>query len=545
MIAQPYGYSIHLKNVIMTKQNVSFNKLIKKYWKDDLLSGFLVSLIALPLSLGIAGASGFPPIMGVLSAIVGGLVVSFFAGSEMTIKGPAAGLIVIIAGGVSELGAGSDENGWRLTLVAVVLAGVLQMVMGFKKVAKLSNYFPIAAIHGMLAAIGIIIMSKQILLAEGISPVLLKGKEPLKLLEMIPLTLWRIEWHIATIGLVSVLIMFMWPFIKDEKIRKIPPALFVIIISIVLGKILHLENKSYSSLSPLINPGSLDFSINIGFHLLNSSNVLILLKYTIMLAIIGSIESLLTGKAIDLLDPLKRKSDLDKDTIAVGLGNIISGIIGGLPMISEVARSSANIANGGKTRWANFFHGFSLLLMVLILMPIIKMIPVAALSGLLIYVGFKLAHPSEFKHMMELGTDQLIIFLVTLISTLATDLLIGIGLGILTKIVINMIDGAKPPYFFKVKFDKIEQNNTIALCVKSVAMFTNWNYFYSIIKDLPAGKHIVVDFTNAKLVDHTFMKSIYQFCDDYNADKGKMELRFNDKHEPKSHHPLSKRVLSV
>jgi MFS superfamily sulfate permease-like transporter len=515
----------------------------KNNWKEDLLSGFLVSLIALPLSLGIAGASGFPPIMGVLTAIVGGIVVSFFAGSQLTIKGPAAGLIVIVAGSVSELGKGDDILGWKLTLVAIVISGFIQILMGIGRVARLSSYFPVAAIHGMLAAIGIIIISKQILLAEGISPVLLKGKEPLELIEMIPEMAGRIEWHIATIGIVSLLIMFLWPQIQSKKARKIPPAVIVILASIILGRIFHLHDKTYLSLKPLVNPGSLELNFNAGFNFIDNSNIIILTKYIIMLSLIGTIESLLTGKAIDLMDPYKRKSDLNKDISAIGIGNMVSGLFGGLPMISEVARSSANISNGGRTRFANLFHGLSLLIMVLLLGPLVKTIPVAALSGLLIYVGFKLAHPKEFKNMKELGSDQLIVFLVTIITTLITDLLLGVSLGVLTKLIINFADGAKLKFLFKLDYEKQEYEDRIVFKAKSAALFTNWNYFNKHIAELPDTKEIIIDFSNSKLIDHTFLKSIYLLSDDYKRLDKKITLVFSDLHKGKSAHSLSKKLL--
>lgn len=515
----------------------------KYNWKEDLLSGFLVSLIALPLSLGIAGASGFPPIMGVLTAITGGLLVSFFAGSEMTIKGPAAGLIVIVAGAVSELGKGDDILGWKLTLVTILISGFLQVIMGFGKVAKLSSYFPVAAIHGMLAAIGIIIMSKQILLAEGISPVLLKGKDPIELIEMIPASISRFEWRIAIIGLLCVLIMFAWPLISIKKIRRIPPALIALLVSIILAQFLHLDDKSFASLKPFVDPGTLSLDLNIGLDLINRTNIWIIMKYVIMLALIGTIESLLTVKAVDLMDPQKRKSNSNKDITAIGLGNMVSGLLGGLPMISEVARSSANISNGGKTRFANFFHGLSLLVMIILLIPVVKMIPVAALSGLLIYIGYKLANPSEFRYMKQLGSDQLIIYIVTIITTLMTDLLIGVGMGIIIKLIINFMDGAKLNYLFKLDYLVEEDDYKTTIKVRSAALFTNWNYFYKRLTLLTEEKKILIDFSQAEIIDHTFLRSIKILQDDYNRSQDKMSLIFSEKHKSKSSHPLSKKIL--
>ena len=284
---------------------------MKQFWKHDLLSGFLVSLIALPLCLGIAGASNFPPIMGVLTAIVGGLIVSLFAGSELTIKGPAAGLIVICAGAVDELGKGDLIVGWHLTLGVVAIAGLLQFILGKLKVASLADFFPLSAVHGMLAAIGIIIMSKQLHLAVGILPSELKGKEPLDLLMMVPHSIMNMEWHIAAIGGVSLIILFGWKYIGRGFLAKVPPALVVLIVAVLMGQYFHLTDLAYQARKPLVNPGEFKIDFNVDFSAMTNPDLLpIFLKYLLMFTLIGSLESLLTGRAIDLLDPNKKKSDL-------------------------------------------------------------------------------------------------------------------------------------------------------------------------------------------------------------------------------------------
>lgn len=244
----------------MNQQNINilkegFSGLLQN-WKSDAMSGFLVSLIALPLSLGIAGASGFPPIMGVLTAIIGGFVVAIFAGSSLTIKGPAAGLIVIVAGAVESLGEGDSLLGWKMTLVVVVFSGILQIIFGLLKVASLANFFPLSAVHGMLAAIGIIIMSKQIHLAMGIAPSELTGKEPIALLIMIPQSLMHLNYHITIIGLLSLLILFGAPHLKNKYLKAIPPPLAVLIISISLGILNQLSDPIFSTLKPLVDPGN-------------------------------------------------------------------------------------------------------------------------------------------------------------------------------------------------------------------------------------------------------------------------------------------------
>ncbi|WP_266367013.1 SulP family inorganic anion transporter [Tellurirhabdus rosea] len=515
---------------------------LKQNWPTELLSGFLVSLIALPLCLGIAGASNFPPIMGVLTAIVGGVVVAFFAGSEPTIKGPAAGLIVIVAGAVDELGRGNMDLGWKLTLGVIVVAGVLQIGLGLLKVAKLADFFPLAAVHGMLAAIGLIIMSKQLHLAVGIAPSELKGKEPLELMEMVPHSLLHMEWHVALIGFVSLVILFGMPTIKNKTVKKIPPALVVLVVSILMGLGLHLtEIHDYDKIKPLVNPGEFRLNLNAVFDGVSGDLLPIFLKYLAMFTLIGSLESLLTGKAIDLLDPEKRKSNLSKDLTAVGIGNVVSGLLGGLPMISEVARSSANLTNGGRTRWANFFHGLFLLLFVVLLVPVIKLVPVAALAAMLISVGYRLANPKEFRHMYHIGKEQLIVFVATILVTLATDLLIGIAAGILVKLLIELALGLPAKYMFRPDMQLENKGDQYRLTVRGAAVFTNYLAIKKQLDAIPVGKKVTVDLEHARYVDHTVMDNLHNYEMDYKRSGGEFGVINIKKHRPLSAHPLAAR----
>ncbi|MGZ3867432.1 MAG: SulP family inorganic anion transporter, partial [Bacteroidia bacterium] len=327
---------------------------LKENFKYDALSGFLVFLIALPLSLGIAKASDFPPVMGVLTAIIGGIVVSFFAGSRLTIKGPAAGLIVIASGAVAAFGGG--DLGWQGALGAIVAAGIVQMLFGLLKLGKLSDLFPSAAVHGMLAAIGIIIMSKQIHNLMGIDPKELKGKEPLELLAMIPSSFRHENAHLLEIGLACLAILILFSVSKNKIMKAIPAPLVVLAVAIPLGIILDVNHEKSIEKFADVKVGHImdKVGFNVDFSAI-PSHWGTFFQYVLMFALIGSIESLLTAKAMDGLDPWKRKSNFNKDLLAVGFGNTICGLLGGLPMISEVARSSANISNGARTRWANLF----------------------------------------------------------------------------------------------------------------------------------------------------------------------------------------------
>jgi MFS superfamily sulfate permease-like transporter len=528
---------------------------LKQNFSKDALSGFLVFLLALPLSLGIAKASEFPAIFGLVSAIIGGVVVSFFAGSRLTIKGPAAGLIAICGGAIAVFGGG--DTGWHLALGAIVVAGVIQLLFGILKLGKVADFFPSAAIHGMLAAIGIIIMSKQIHVLLGIDPATLKGKEPLELLAMIPHSIVCENPHLTEIGIACLLLLIGLSYVKNQQLKKIPAPLVVLIIAIPLGIFLHVKTEGAIANFALVKIGSIvdaftngtvmkgDFIsrgvINADFGALQS-HFGEFAMYVILFALIGSLESLLTAKAIDNIDPYNRKSDFNKDLIAVGIGNTLSGLIGGLPMISEVARSSANVSNGGVTRWANFFHGLFLLIALLIAVPIIEMIPNAALAAMLIYVGIKLAHPRKFIHMWHTGKEQFLIFTVTIIVTLTTDLLVGVGTGILLKFIINMVLGASFSNLFKIKIAVKTEGNNYNLIVQSELLFSNILAFKAAFAKVPAGQHLIVDVSNAKVVDHTSIVTLNALVDDYKEAGGTAKVIGFENHRQLSHAPTSTRV---
>jgi MFS superfamily sulfate permease-like transporter len=532
---------------------------LKESFSKDALSGFLVFLLALPLSLGIAKASDFPAIFGLVTAIIGGVVVSFFAGSRLTIKGPAAGLIAICGGAIAAFGGG--DTGWHLALGAIVVAGIVQVLFGVFKLGKLADFFPGAAIHGMLAAIGIIIMSKQIHTLLGIDPKMLKGKEPLELLAMIPESIMHENAHIAEIGIACLLILIGMSFVKHQKIKKIPAPLIVLIVAIPMGIWLNIKTDGAISNFSLVKIGSIFESFTSGFTMkgdfisrgvLNadfsalSSHMGDFIMYVILFALIGSLESLLTAKAIDGLDPYKRKSDFNKDLIAVGIGNTFTGLLGGLPMISEVARSSANVSNGAKTRWANFFHGLFLLLAVLVAVPVIEMIPNAALAAMLTFVGFKLAHPKEFMHMWHVGKEQFMVFTATVVVTLATDLLVGVGTGIALEIIVNLINGASVKSLFKSDVTITNQTaNDITLTVNNGLVFSNILGFKKSFATLPKGKNVTIDVSSAEIVDHTSILTLNGLVEDYKFDGGTIEVNGFDHHKQLGHDGTSTRVLKL
>ena len=523
-----------------TNKNIPLDGIqgLKQNFSSDFTSGFLVFLLALPLSLGIAKASDFPPMMGLVTAMVGGLVVSLFSGSKLTIKGPAAGLIVIVAGSVAELGGGNNELGWNLALGAIAAAGVIQVLFGFFKLGKFVDFFPLSAVHGMLAAIGLIIMSKQIHILLGINPTTEAGKpmvEPLELIGEIPHSFSNFNGNASLIGIICLLIVFLWPKVKHPFLKKIPAPVLVLLTAIPLAKVLNLDSKLFIHFDKDLFH-TLSFHTNFdGF-----SQTGTFLKYVLMFALVGSLESLLTVKAIDLLDPFKRKSNYNKDLIAVGFGNILSSLLGGLPMISEVARSSSNVANGAQTRWANFFHGFFIFLFLCFAVTFSDLIPNTALAAMLIGVGFRLASPKEFSKMFKIGPEQLFVFLITILGTLATDLLVGMIAGIVVKMILHYFQGVTWIQTFKVILKKKDQS---LWEINSSIVFSNWSSLQKEMSKISRTDRFTLDFSNSTVVDHTAMENLHHLKQEFLQEGGELIILGIDELKPtsKSNHPLSAR----
>ena len=511
---------------------------LKAHFKDDLISGFSISLIALPLCLGIAIASGVPPLAGIITAIVGGILASRISGTFMTISGPAAGLIVITLGAAESMGGAGIENGFAgypHALGAILIGGLIMALFGFLKVGKVGDYFPSAAVHGMLAAIGVIIIIKQFFPAIGAKGP--KG-EILEVASEIPHYLMHnINSNAIIVTLVALVALIIHPIIKNKIIKLIPAPMWVLIFTIPLAMVLGHDKLSMVNLDGgLLNGGGLQWP---SFEKIGESAFWIAV---VGVALVSAIESLLSAKAIDGLDPYKRKSNLDKDLISMGAGSSLAAALGGLPMISEIVRSSANVNNGAKTQWANFFHGLFLLIYVIIGVTIIEMIPVAALAAMLVFTGFKLASPKEFKHMYQIGLMEFEIFVVTLVAVLATDLIIGIVIGILFKYVLLLFKGTKFNELFKSNLTIEHKGDTKIIHLKGSQIFSN---YLSLKKKMDSGiqthKELILDFSQVGFVDHTVMEHLEDYARLAKQNGKDVHIENADSLHPVSNHPLAAR----
>lgn len=530
---------------------------LKENWRADFLSGFLVFLIALPLCLGISMASGFPPSAGIITAIIGGVLVSRISGSFVTINGPAAGLIVVVYDAVQSLGEGDAMAGYRFTLAAIVIASVVQILMGVFKAGRLSSFFPASVVHGMLAAIGIIIMAKQIHVVLGVTPD--KGSL-ISTIAQIPHSFLNMNHEIAIIGFSGLAILIAWSLIKNHTLKMIPAPLVVVLVGIALARYFDLDHQHMYLFLPdahflphheeTVGPVFLvaisdNFTSSFYFPDFSKFATVEFWEAVVTISLVGSLESLLSAMAVDKLDPYKRHSNLNKDLTAVGVGNLVAGCVGGLPIIAEIVRSSANVNNGAKTSWANFFHGSLLLLFVVLFPRLIHSIPLAALASLLVFTGFRLASPKEFAKVMGIGKEQFFMFTVTVIGVIATDLLVGVAIGILVKLSIHLMRGVNFSNLFKINFSVEQKANTVFIEISGAAVFSNFMALKDALAKLENGKTIVFQLNDAYLIDHSVMEFFHDFQHAYEGQGGKCEFLGMEYHESFSEHPLAARRVKA
>jgi MFS superfamily sulfate permease-like transporter len=466
--------------------------------------------------LGIALASNFPPIAGIFTAIIGGLLASLTGSASLTIKGPAAGLIVIVLGAVQELGQGDMVVGYKLTLAVGVVAAIIQIIIALTRKAVVAEIMPPAVIHGMLAAIGVIIISKQSYVLAGISP---NVSEPVHLLLQLPGQMINLNPIVFGIGALAFAIVTLWPKIK--ALSFIPASIIILLCVISLSVYFNLsDDHTYTFLGNSYEMGT-KFHINLPLNFFDAiqfpdfSKVFspISLKYILMFALVGSIESLLTVCGVDSLVKDREPSDLNKDLRSVGIANLASALIGGLPMISEIVRSKANIDYGATSVKANFFHGLFMLLAVIFFPKIINLIPLSALAALLIFVGLRLASPQGFVNAYQVGHDQLFVFVTTFVLTITTDLLIGVTVGVLLELLIHRLRGHPFRSLFSPMITFDEKKDRTVVHIDGALTFVGYLKLKNIIEKLES-KNIVVSLKGVTYIDHTVMKKIHAFGQD-------------------------------
>ena len=487
-----------------------------KYLKNDIPAGIVVFFVALPLCLGIALASGAPLFSGLIAGIVGGIVVGAISGSNIGVSGPAAGLAAIVLTAIGSLG------GFENFLVAVVLAGIMQIVFGLLKAGVIGYYFPSSVIKGMLTGIGIIIILKQIphffgydVEPEGADSFFESSGE--NTFSAIAHIVDNITLGSFIIGLIGLLVILFWDNIlaKKSKFFKVVQGPLV---AVALGIIFFLITKGDSSLAITADhlvrvPVPEGISSFLGQFTFPNFSVIFDTQVWVVaftMALVASLETLLCVEATDKLDPEKHVTPTNRELLAQGTGNILSGLIGGLPITQVIVRSSANIQSGGKTKFAAIFHAILLLVSVILIPNLLNMIPLSVLAAILLVVGYKLAKPTLFKKMYALGWKQSVPFFVTIFGIVFTDLLVGISLGLVVGIVVVLLKSYQNSHFLHIE-DKSNGKHKIKMTLAEEVTFFNKGAILKELDSLPRDTYLELDLIKTRYLDNDVIEILEDF----------------------------------
>ena len=525
-----------------------------KHLRHDILSGMVVSLVSLPLSSGIAIASGVPPIYGLISAIIAGLIFPLIGGAYLTIAGPAAGLAPALLAIMTAMGgAGNAEGvgaGYPFLLCVIFVVGVLQIILAAARLAKLAAIFPVSVVEGMLASIGLLIFVKQIPMFFGYTGEV-HAHEFFEYVRDIPLYAQGLNTHVVIVSASCLALLFVLSSFKSVKwLKIIPPQLIAVIVGSVIALALNLKAE---------NPRFLIKLPETPFHGIHMPDFATLLARrdlwqaaiigVITLTLIDGVESLATAMAIDRIDPWRRKSFPNRVLLAMGVSNICSSLVGGLTIIPGGVKSKANIASGGRTLWANFTNAICLIVYLAVGSFLINMIPKGALAAVLVYTGYRMFEPSLWRHVAHIGKEQLGLFTITVVSTLLTDLLWGIAIGVCANLALNFYlyrralanlnHGAANRSWLQSLRDLFSDpvhkkelvGDTYHLYLNRPLVSFNSLQLTAALENAPAeAKEVQVHFENkVPLVDHTACENLLYSAEEY-ANKN-IPVEFNGLHE--------------
>ncbi len=483
--------------------------------KQDLPASLIVFLVAVPLCLGIALASGAPLFSGIIAGIIGGIIVGALSGSQLGVSGPAAGLAVIVLTAIQELGA------FEIFLMAVVIGGIFQLLLGYAKAGIIGYYFPSSVIKGMLAGIGVIIILKQIPHAFGYDKdyegsLTFNQPDGHNTFSELFYMFEAISPGALTITVLSMLVLILWEqsFMKKIKLFQLVQGPLVVV---TLGIVLNIIFKNIPSLSlsaeqvvaiPVPESISGFFGQFLFPDFTSITNPAVWVT-GLTIAVVASLETLLCLDATDKLDPYKRVTPANQELKAQGIGNIISGLIGGLPITQVIVRSSTNIQSGGRTKMSAIFHGVILLVSAMAIPTILNLIPLASLAAILFLVGYKLAKPALFKEMYAVGQSHFIPFMVTISGIVFTDLLTGIGLGLVVAVFYVLYNNYKKPFLFES--DKHVTDGTIRLELAEDVTFINKANIQRALTQIPDGAKVVIDASKSINIDYDVIEIIEEF----------------------------------
>jgi MFS superfamily sulfate permease-like transporter len=525
-------------------------KGLKENWRSDLFASISVSLVALPLALGIAVASDMSPMSGVLSAIIGGVVTTFFRGGHLTINGPAAGLIAAILGGLVAL----DYN-INYVLAAIVVAGGIQILLGVFKLGRFAKLLPSSVLHGILAAIGVIIIAKQAPYALGTTS---DADTVIGNLLDIFYKLPDANPFVFIVALAGILILVFYKKTNNKIIRAIPAPMWVLLLALPLvfgfdfftEHSIYFLGKSYGVGPKLlidIPEDPLDCIMHPDFGMIGTMAFWLTV---LSITTIASIVTLASARAVDKLDPYKRTTNLNKDLIGVGISTMVSGALGGLPITSVIVRSTVNVNNNAKTKWSNLYHGIFLILFVLILAPVLRSVPLAALAAILVHTGFKLASPLVFKQAYDQGVEQLFFLSSTLIITLFSNLLYGIMGGILITLIshillarVGFLSFFKMIYRSGSKVHRLE-NGSYDVKLKGISNFLYALQLEKLLQVIPIGSVVRIDMSQTRLVDLSIMENVIDFKRIQDNNGGDVKLIGLENHVASTSHNRALKIVT-
>ena len=532
-----------------------------KYWREDMIAGLLVSLISLPFSLGIAVASGAPPVCGLISAIIAGLILPFLGGSFVTISGPAAGLAPVLLASMTLLGKGNLAVGYPLLLVAIFMTGIVQIVLSKLKAAKYSAWFPSTVVEAMLASIGLLIIAKQLPYLFGVKYL---SHEFWGMIAETP-TGWRaMDSRVFLLGAGCLALLFLLTSIKARWAKRVPPQLTIVVVGAVVARLIGLDGKFLIHVPENVFEHGLTMPNFAGlFH--DQTLWLTMVSTVVILTLIDGVESLATASAIDRIDPYRRHSNPNRVLLAMGVSNICSSMAGGLTIIPGGVKSKACIQGGGKTLWANFYNALFLIMFLFVFKSLINLIPYSALAAMLIYTGYKLCEPAIWRHMAHIGREQLILFSLTVLVTLTTDLLWGIMFGVTAKFLMMMVYAHRQGLKGKTSIlkclpgtlasaqdlfrDPVSATERVGdayhLYFGRPMVSFNALHLNEALAAIPTdAREVVLHVTDGvSLIDHTTSDSLYHFVEDFEG-QGTHHVRFVGFDEMRmfSHHRTCMRV---
>jgi len=489
-----------------------------KHFKQDFPASIVVFLVALPLCLGIALASGAPLFSGLIAGIIGGIVVGMLSNSQLSVSGPAAGLVVIVLNAIDTLG------GYESFLLAAALAGVFQLVFGFLKLGIIGHYFPSSVIKGMLAAIGLILILKQIphlfgFDSDAFGEMEFFQSDGSNTISYLLSTFDHVYMGSMIVGIFCLLLLVLWDtqLIKGNKVLKqVPGGVLAVVVGIVLNFVfvsffpdLAIDGSHLVSIPVIGSMASLQSEIlTPNFSAITDFNVFIV---AVTLAIVASLETLLSIEAADRIDPQKRRTSTNTELKAQGVANVASGLLGGLPITAVIVRSSANVDAGAKSKMSAVYHGILLILAVVAFPSLVNSIPLAALAAILVLLGYKLTKPALYRQQHANGREQFIPFISTVIAILFTDLLIGILIGMAVGVYFILKENYKVPYHYHQEELDEEGNMLIKIRLSEHVSFLNKASLQLALENLAPGSHAVVDGTRSSDIHFDALEVIHNF----------------------------------